>query len=77
MATVNFSIPDEIKELFDAAFSGRNRSAIIAKLMRDAAEHELALRRRREAVAEVLQERAAASPVSAEDMRRALDESRR
>jgi hypothetical protein len=77
MATVNFSIPDEIKELFNSAFAGKNRSAVIAKLMRDAAEHELSLRRRREAVAEVLQERITAAPVSAERVHEALEELRR
>lgn len=77
MATVNFSIPDEVKELFNSAFAGKNRSAVIAKLMRDAAEHELALRRRRKAVAEVIQERTTASPVSSEAVHEALEELRR
>ena len=44
MATVNFSIPDDVKELFNSAFSGKNRSAVVAELMRQAAEHELVLR---------------------------------
>ena len=26
MATVNFSIPDKIKEVFNAVFAGRNKS---------------------------------------------------
>lgn len=77
MATVNFSVPDEVKDLFNSAFAGKNRSAVIAKLMRDAAERELSLRRRRQAVAEVLQERASASPVSSEAVHEALEELRR
>lgn len=77
MATVNFSIPDEVRELFNSAFAGQNRSAVIAKLMRDAAERELSLRRRREAVAEVLKERTSASPVSSEAVHEALEELRR
>lgn len=77
MATVNFSIPDEVKELFNSAFAGRNRSAVIAKIMREAAEHELALRRRREAVAEVIKERSVAEPVPAERVHEALEELRR
>ena len=76
MATVNFSIPDEVKELFDSAFAGKNRSAVIAKLMRDAAEHELSLRRR-EAVAEVLHERTTTAPVSSDRVHEALAELRR
>ena len=38
MATVNFSVPDEIKAAFDAAFAGRNKSAVIAQLMTRAVE---------------------------------------
>ena len=48
MATVNFSVPDELKERFDRAFGDQNKSAIIAELMRRAvAEHELRKRRER------------------------------
>ena len=38
MATVNFTGPDEVKESFDAAFAGRNKSAVIAQLMTRAVE---------------------------------------
>ncbi len=47
MATVNFSVPDEVKERFDRAFGDQNKSAIIAELMRRAVD-ELELRKRRE-----------------------------
>lgn len=47
MATVNFSVPDEVKERFDRAFGDQNKSAIIADLMRRAVD-ELELRKRRE-----------------------------
>ncbi|MBJ6727400.1 hypothetical protein [Geomesophilobacter sediminis] len=77
MATVNFSVPDEIKELFNAAFAGKNRSAVIAGLMREAAERELALRRRREAVAAILKERADTPVVSTEEVLEAVQEIRR
>ena len=36
MATVNFSVPDEVKEAFDRAFKNQNKSAVIADLMRHA-----------------------------------------
>lgn len=36
MATVNFSVPDEVKEAFDRTFKGKNKSAVIADLMRRA-----------------------------------------
>ena len=47
MATVNFSVPDEVKEAFDQTFGDRNKSAIIAELMRRAV-HDEALNKRRE-----------------------------
>ena len=35
MATVNFSVPDDVKTaFFDKAFGGQNKSAILAELMR-------------------------------------------
>lgn len=46
MATMNFSVPDEVKKAFDRAFKGRNKSAVIAELMRRAvAEADLQKRR--------------------------------
>ncbi len=47
MATVNFSVPDEVKAAFDKMFGDRNKSAIVADLMRRAVLEEQ-LRRRRE-----------------------------
>lgn len=38
MSTVNFSVPEEVKAAFNAAFAGQNKSAIIAELMREAVE---------------------------------------
>ena len=34
MATMNFSIPDDVKEAFNKAFEGENKSAVITRLMR-------------------------------------------
>jgi hypothetical protein len=46
MAFVNFSVPDEVKAAFDRAFQGRNKSAVIAELMKKAvAEREREERR--------------------------------
>lgn len=46
MGTVNFSVPDDVKDRFDKAFSKQNKSRIIAALMLRAIE-EQALRKRR------------------------------
>lgn len=46
MATVNFSVPDEVKAEFDKAFRGENKSSIVADLMRRAVrERQLKIRR--------------------------------
>jgi hypothetical protein len=48
MATVNFSVPDDVKAEFDKAFGDQNKSAVIADLMRRAVrEHRLQKRRER------------------------------
>ena len=41
MATVNYSVPDEIKDAFNTVFAGCNKSRIISDLMREAVEREL------------------------------------
>jgi hypothetical protein len=46
MATVNFSVPDDVKAEFDKTFGGQNKSAVIADLMRKAiADSKLSKRR--------------------------------
>jgi hypothetical protein len=40
MATVNFSVPQELKDAFNETFYGQNKSAVIAALMREAIERE-------------------------------------
>lgn len=63
MATVNYSVPDDVKELFNTAFAGANRSAVISGLMQQAAEQELRLKRRRESIDTLLAEHASAPQV--------------
>lgn len=61
MATVNFSVPDDVKEAFDKHFRGQNKSAIIADLMRSAVA-EARLRKRREEIFHKLTQRRAQRP---------------
>ena len=49
MATVNFSVPDDIKAAFDRTFGDQNKSAIIAGLMRRAVD-EANRRKQREEI---------------------------
>ena len=66
MATVNFSVPDDVKEAFNAAFQGQNKSAIIAGLMQEAVERAERRQRRHEAITRIL-ERHPRAPILTED----------
>jgi hypothetical protein len=76
MATVNFSVPDDVKRAFDAAFSGRNKSAVIARLMKEAVEEERRRERRARAVDALLALRGRAPRASDEEIRGAREGNR-
>lgn len=57
MATVNFSIPEHVKEAFNAAFAWQNKSAIVAELMREAVEREALRRHSQQAIERILSRR--------------------
>jgi hypothetical protein len=46
MATVNFSVPENVKRKFDKAFAGKNKSRVIADLMAQAIEEQHVQKRR-------------------------------
>jgi hypothetical protein len=71
-----YSIPEEVKELFNTAFAGANRSAVISGLMLQAAEHELRLKRRRESVNALLEEHDTVQQVSVQSVAAAREEVR-
>jgi hypothetical protein len=71
MATVNFSVPDEVKAEFDKAFGDQNKSAIIAELMRRAVrERQLQIRRER-LFLQLSAARKTRPSISSEEVRRA------
>ncbi len=53
MATMNFSVPSDVKEAFNKAFGRQNKSAVLTELMRQAVE-ERQRRRRRAIIVEKL-----------------------
>jgi hypothetical protein len=57
MATVNFSVPEEVKQAFDETFKGKNKSAIIAELMREAVEREKRWAQHTSAIDRILERR--------------------
>jgi len=71
MATVNFSVPDEVKAAFDKAFGDKNKSSIIAELMRRAVrERQLQLRRER-LFRQLSSARVSRGSITSEEVRRA------
>ena len=76
VATMNFSIPDEVKEAFNKAFEGENKSAIVSSLMRRAVEERERSRRSADFVERLRRIRARSRPVSDDEIRRARQELR-
>jgi len=73
MATVNFSVPDEVKDAFNRTFARQNKSAIIAELMRKAVE-EAKQQKRREEAFRMLTARRTKRPTATDDEIRAVRE---
>ena len=71
MATVNFSVPDDVKKAFDHAFGNQNKSAIIAELMRHAVRDHALRERRRQLFCALTERRALRPPVTQTQVRRA------
>jgi len=71
MSTVNFSVPDEVKQAFNDTFKGRNKSAIIADLMMEAVERDQRRKRSRKALNRIVRRRAAGPTVDDDRIREA------
>ena len=76
MATVNFSVPDQVKEAFNKAFAQQNKSAVIAELMRGAVMRQEQLRSRRGALRRIAARRDARRTVSVRAIRSARQKGR-
>ena len=64
MATVNFSVPEQIKQEFNQLFATENKSAILAQLMQQAIETRKQQQRHAAAIEKILQLRNSQNPVS-------------
>jgi hypothetical protein len=64
MATVNFSVPDEVKEQFNRVFARENKSSVVARLMMQAVEERRAQRERVRAVNALLKLRRTRKPLT-------------
>lgn len=76
MATVNFSVPDEVKEAFNRAFANQNKSAVIAELMRKAVQEQQRQDKRALAIKQLTQRRKLRRLVTDEVIQAAREEMR-
>jgi hypothetical protein len=76
MPTVNFSVPEDIKNAFNITFKGQNKSAVIADLMRDAVEREQRRQKHCSAVDRILARRINAPRITEAAFRAAREEGR-
>ncbi len=64
MSIVNFSVPDDVKEAFNATLAGQNQNAVIADLMREAVQRAQARQQHVSAIDRILARRAQAPSVT-------------
>lgn len=76
MATVNFSVPDSLKQAFNETFKNENKSAIIAELMHEAIERAQRRQRHVEAIGRILERRRTAPRLSDEEFRAIREDGR-
>jgi len=76
VATVNFSVPDDVKQAFNVTFSSQNKSAIIAELMREAVERAQRKQRSHAAINRILERRRQAPVLTEAEIRAAREEGR-
>ena len=78
MATMNFSIPEDVKKRFNELFCDRNKSEIVTNLMRRAIEDEERRLRRggKSLVEQMLELREEGPYFTADDIRRAREDGR-
>lgn len=71
MATMTFSVPDEVKEQFNRAFARENKSREIARLMMQAVEERRVQKERARAIDAILRRRRTQKPVTNSQIRTA------
>lgn len=76
MPTVNFSVPEDVKEAFNATFEGQNKSAVIADLMREAVERAQRRQQHRSAVDRIIANRVNAPRITEAEFRAAREDGR-
>ncbi len=68
MATMNFSVPEDVKQAFNAAFEGQNKSAVLTQMLRSAIAQAQQQRLREAAATSILGMRSTAPVRSASQL---------
>ena len=76
MATVNFSVPNEVKDAFNEMFGSKNKSAVISNLMMQAVAEEKTKRKRVQAIDALLALRESIPKATIEEIAMARQEER-
>jgi hypothetical protein len=76
MATMNFSIPENVKERFNQTFANANKSAVVTKLLEEAIEHAERKQRSEAAAQRILAGFPNRTPITEEEFRQAREEGR-
>ena len=76
MATMNFSIPDDVKERFNQTFINSNKSAIVAQLLEEAIERAERKQQSDKAIQRILAICKSNAPASTKTILRTRDEIR-
>jgi hypothetical protein len=71
MATMNFSVPDDVKKQFDKVFAGENKNAVLTQLIQQAIEERKQKDHRTRAIDHVLAMRQQIPPVTTKAIRQA------
>ena len=76
MATINFSVPEDVKAAFNETFNHQNKSAVITELMREAVERAQSRQRSRDAISNILSRHDDAPALTESAFRRAREDGR-
>lgn len=71
MTTMNFSVPEDVKKQFDKMFAGKNKSAVLTRLMQQAIEERKREEQRKRAIDHLLALRQQAPQVTNKAIRQA------
>jgi hypothetical protein len=76
MGTMNFSIPDDVKNRFNQTFANKNKSAIVTQLLEEAVAHAERKQQSSDAVQRILMRRSTAPDVPMQEILNIRDQIR-